>query len=322
MFVDRPDIIILTETWLHGGIKNSELGLSNYNIFRKDRLKNLLRNNNDDDDEEDDESVRGGGVLIAVSKTLKSSNIDCKLFQHDSILSDELYIKVTIDKNKFIIGTTYIPPNSPLLIYERHAENIDNISKLYSDHKLIISGDFNLSKISWSYNDFLHCDFQEGSFLPIKQAASLIGDLYNSFNLRQIFPNHPNKSYTLDLMFADSELVEYLHSSDQLVPLDFPHHECASFKLNISNSCMPYKHFSKYNFHNIDTEALSTCLGSLNWEEILDFEVMNINEAVNLFYEILYAAVDFSVPRIGVLPRKFPNWFSYDLKCAIFKKKF
>ena len=303
MFVDRPEIIILTETWLHEGIMNQELNLSNYNIYRKDRFKRNLTSVN----AVSDECVRDGGVLIAISKVLKSSSIDVKLLQQDSILSEELYVKVTIGKNKFLLEAVYIPPGSPICVYENHLKKVENISRFYSDHRLLITGDFNLPKISWNFNDYLICDFLEGSSLPSKQAASLICDLYNSSNLKQFFPPHPNKTYTLDLLFENNDLVEYLHSSDHLVPLEFSHHVSATFGINIPCSHLQYNHTSKYNFRDIDDEALATCLGSLNWNDILDFDFLNLNESINLFYDILEAAVDLSVPKIGKLPRKFPG---------------
>ena len=33
----KPDIVIGTETWLKDDIKNTELGLNDYEIYRKDR---------------------------------------------------------------------------------------------------------------------------------------------------------------------------------------------------------------------------------------------------------------------------------------------
>lgn len=47
LFINDPDIIVLTETWLTKDILNSELNLKNYNIYREDRKET---NNN----------VRGG----------------------------------------------------------------------------------------------------------------------------------------------------------------------------------------------------------------------------------------------------------------------
>ena len=50
----NPDIIAITETWLHEGIADNEILPSSYNVLRNDR------------------GSRGGGVLLAVK-----SNISC-----------------------------------------------------------------------------------------------------------------------------------------------------------------------------------------------------------------------------------------------------
>ena len=51
------DIILGTETWLDESIQNSELLLSDYDNFRRDR------------------PTRGGGVLVAIKKSLLSEHI-------------------------------------------------------------------------------------------------------------------------------------------------------------------------------------------------------------------------------------------------------
>lgn len=55
------DILILTETWLYPDVTNEELfpDKHNYNIYRRDRVDR-----------------RGGGVLIAVTKTVSSVPLD------------------------------------------------------------------------------------------------------------------------------------------------------------------------------------------------------------------------------------------------------
>ncbi len=59
-FLNEHDILIFTESGLHDGISNLELGLDEFNIFRKDRSSSTS------------ESERLGGVMIAVSNQIKS----------------------------------------------------------------------------------------------------------------------------------------------------------------------------------------------------------------------------------------------------------
>ena len=58
----NPYIIGITETWLDSSIKDSEIHLDNYNIFRNDRADS-----------------RGGGVLLYAHKSLVC--LPCQKFE-------------------------------------------------------------------------------------------------------------------------------------------------------------------------------------------------------------------------------------------------
>lgn len=54
-----PEILVFTETWLSPDIINSELFLNNYRVYRTDRVNR-----------------RGGGVLLAMKKSISSSFVN------------------------------------------------------------------------------------------------------------------------------------------------------------------------------------------------------------------------------------------------------
>ena len=62
----EPDVVVATETWLNPSIFDAELEADDYTIYRRDRQKTI-----------------GGGVLIAVHKSINSTelktNANCKL---------------------------------------------------------------------------------------------------------------------------------------------------------------------------------------------------------------------------------------------------
>ena len=65
IFNDKPDVIVLTETWLSKEhLDNEILPDSYYKIFRRDRSK---RSHPPDPDDDRKYRTKGGGVLIAVS---------------------------------------------------------------------------------------------------------------------------------------------------------------------------------------------------------------------------------------------------------------
>ena len=186
MFINIPNIIILTETWLVNKISNQELNLPNYLIYRSDRVSNS--NNSNINEATDAVDVRGGGVLIAVDRSFHSSNIAAHLIPPASRDLEQLFIKVSFNKTKCIFGSIYIPPNSSCEVYQKHIDCMENISKFYIDHDFYIFGDFNLRKISWGFDHGLQYSFQEGSSAAAQQAASLIGNFYSMLNLKQFYP--------------------------------------------------------------------------------------------------------------------------------------
>ena len=309
-FINTPDIIVLSETWLDHCVNDYELNLYNYSVFRSDRS---LDSNGD--------TRRGGGVLIAISKEICSSLLSSS-YNLPECNIEELFVRITLpDKSKIIIGAVYFPPLSTPDDYFDHVHRLDLISEAYADHKILICGDYNLAKISWSYDDCLR-------FLPFQSASSgdkvsssIICNGYSTYNLHQHFPIHEAKNYTLDLLFGECDMVKYLHSDDQLVPPDTQHHFGASFSINCMVPEVLFRHSVKYNFKKIDLGAMHTCLSSINWNYLLNFELLGLNGVVDLFYDVLYAAIDIAVPKIGQFKKKFPCWYTDELKGYILQKK-
>ena len=86
------DVVVLVETHLDSSIADSEIFPANYLVFRRDRMCN---------------GRCGGGVLIAVSDTFKSS-------LRDDMLSDSELIFVDIsfpNDCKITVGAFYRPHN-------------------------------------------------------------------------------------------------------------------------------------------------------------------------------------------------------------------
>ena len=126
-------IICLTETWLTGSISDIGLFLTNYSIHRKDRLS-------------DKGLTKHGGVLIAVSKNIPSSQID-------SIFQDCVIIRISLNKT-FLICCLYSAPSNSA--YTWTLPDIVELLKFirrkqfeYSAVCSYIAGDINLSSTHW-----------------------------------------------------------------------------------------------------------------------------------------------------------------------------
>ena len=125
----KTDIIIGTETWLVPGTTNSELMLDDYDIYRRDRPS------------------RGGGVLIAIKKSLCSEQISA------SKDTETIFCKVQLKgKKPLIIGCVYRPPDYNL---EQSSQIVREIYSVMNRNNLFIQ----LIQQSWDLrlasSDFL-----------------------------------------------------------------------------------------------------------------------------------------------------------------------
>ena len=101
------DIIYGTETWLHNKIKDAELLLDDYDLYRKERPgnANFTSDIGSLSEEERRRKKVGGGVLLAVKKSLASKPINTP------IKSESVYCQITqTGKPPLIIGCVYRPP--------------------------------------------------------------------------------------------------------------------------------------------------------------------------------------------------------------------
>ena len=309
MFVDVPDIIILSETWLNDDVSLLELNLKHYNIFRSDRERYS-----------DGAVHRGGGVLIGIINSIKAMNVSAMLQKLEEGY-EELLVRITTCNDKFLIGAVYFPPSCTERDYLEHILRLEEASSTFNDHKILLCGDYNLPHIHWGIQS---CGPPSSTGLTpgtAKLYSSIIYNGYSTYQLAQHHPIHLTKGYTLDLMFGDVQLVRYMHSSDQLVPIDKLHHGSATFSINTNLPTMGSKYTPRRNFKKKNVNGMLTCLGSIDWEKFLDFDVIGLNAAVDLFYDCLLEAVKLNVPMTGATASKFPYWYTPELKNTIMKKK-
>lgn len=151
----------MSETWLCDSISDSELGLSNYTVYRCDR--NVSTSN----------LSRGGGVLIAIRNNIPSSILTTYANN-----VEHLFVKITINNKNYIIGSVYIPPNSPSTLYESFVEPVQSVLSTNSDFTLVLCGDLNLPNISW--------DNGESGLTYISPSNHCLPESFAFFNLFQL----------------------------------------------------------------------------------------------------------------------------------------
>ena len=128
-------VISLTETWLIDNIRDNELFDNRYVVFRQDRSYETTCKS------------RGGGVLIAVNKSIPSC-------QHLRFLDvghrEEIWVELKLVNNvSLILGIVYFPPKSPIELYASHIDCLNTLAQHYPNSIILIAGDFNLPNIKW-----------------------------------------------------------------------------------------------------------------------------------------------------------------------------
>jgi hypothetical protein len=124
------DVIVLVETWLHGGISDAEVLDDRYVVYRNDRNVN-----------NSGKSI-GGGVLIAVKKFLTSN----RLSDSNSSLED-VWISLQCCDNSFVFGAIYLPPDATTVSYAKHVQVVKNLLYNNSRSTFFILGDYNLPNV-------------------------------------------------------------------------------------------------------------------------------------------------------------------------------
>lgn len=118
-----PDIVVITETWLHPDILDFEIVPASYCLLRSDR------------------DGRGGGVAIAIKRGLQYRR-EKGIANHESV-----WCTIFARDAPVLIGGTYRKPNaSDDYLLQVHDYLVDKVTPRT---KLILTGDFNLA-IDWT----------------------------------------------------------------------------------------------------------------------------------------------------------------------------
>ena len=172
----RTDVIIGTETWLTSGdqsIKNSELLLDDYDIFRRDR------------------PTKGGGVMIAVKKSLNCEQVS------SAKDSETIFCKVKLKgKKPLILGSVYRPPAYNLDQSQKITAEIQSVMTKFKGAVFWIGGDFNLPDISWKNQDIVSHQYEK----PINE---IFLELSLDLGLTQIVDIPTRGTSILDLLFTN-----------------------------------------------------------------------------------------------------------------------
>ena len=294
---ERPDIILLNETWLKKSINDKEvIEDPTYKIFRKDRtiLSHPINRNKPKKFREN-----GGGVLIAIRDDFEATSKRISLENGAEILA----IEVDIDNSKFIFCTCY---RVGTLGIENHISISNSIKSFFSSKKpkkIFIVGDFNLSSLSWPFDSDNHIS---------NSTERLFSDTFNELGLNQCI-NQPThiKGKTLDILLTNhvqllNNVCVQEHNSickSDHFPVTFNVKTKIKRKKPTKRKC--------YNFKRADWDSLNQDLGNVNWDAILDSA--NLETAWSSFKTNLFQCVNKHIHTITIKSEFQPPWFDSEL---------
>ncbi|XP_029348314.1 uncharacterized protein LOC115034918 [Acyrthosiphon pisum] len=288
--------ICLTETWLTNSFHDTELGLHNYVVFRCDRSS------------QSSSFSRGGGVLVAIRNDVVHNLLPSLINNVEYV-----FVKFYVNNAAYIVCSVYIPPSSPIPVYESFMSAAQYIINANPGFVFIFSGDFNLPDLSWSNDDFGLIYSSSGP------AIHCVPDVfaYNNFFQLNLIPN--SNSNFLDLVFSNDSRINIEKSVTGVIPCH-PYHPALDIMLTFVDdlpsidSCHKY-----YNFRKACYPRISAFLSSFNWLETL--ATTYIDSATCALYDPLHFCVTSFVPLVVFKPSKFPSWFSKNFKNIVFAKK-
>lgn len=119
--------VCLIETWLSNSFHDNKLGLNNYIVFRCDR--NCLTST----------YSRAGDFLIAIRK-----DVQCVLLPYVINNVEHVFVKFHVYNTTFVLCSLYIPPYSPVIVYDSFVTAAQSVIDSHTGCLFIICGDFNL----------------------------------------------------------------------------------------------------------------------------------------------------------------------------------
>jgi len=309
VIINDYEVIIITETWLSEGILSEELFPPGYVIHRRDR------------DSRATGKTRGGGVLIAVKSCFQTVS-----YETPGSLVEELWIGLSFEDHRYVIGVVYIPPGSTLGLYEEHIETINYVRDNLPNTDVVVVGDYNLPGFIKSYKicDSNNSQFREECFsfatlfnssdslvfVSTNQRELLLHDCVAFHDFVQI-NNIVNANNTiLDLVFTNQSNIIVNASSSYLTHAD-SHHPPLEIVLcdDEITTTTDADELCVFNFYKADYEKLNDYLGNVEWDTLYNFS-NNIDQAVDFLYCVLYDAINMFVPKKLVNTLRFPSYFS------------
>lgn len=292
------DIIAISETWATESIFSSELFPSDYLVYRKDRCLTNSR------------VSRGGGVLLAVDTSLRSSALNFSSVTEKIPIIDIVGVKLIVKHHGAIfIIVVYIPPAISFDHMELFFEAFNSWSNFSDSDDVVILGDFNVS------------GFMDGS---TDNFSILLNNFQEFQNLQQYnrLRNYYNR--ILDLVFSKNMTCDVSLLLSPFVKED-RHHPSLHISLPLKKGAVSYFYMNKqsecFNFKKANFQRMYDLFLHTDWSTL--YKTVVVDDACLIFYELLNGIFEETVPksRIKSKRRRYPPWFNPEIISALKNKQ-
>ena len=292
VYLENPDIIAITESWLDDSFNAGEVFPSEYSVFRNDR------------------NTHGGGVALGIKCYLNpvlrpeflSSNIEI------------VWAELTTTRGKCLFGVYYRPPSqnkNGLEILDENLCKIQASNRSYEVYTLV--GDFNI-----------HIDWVSDMNVTIKGALpKTLIDTMNSSGFTQVLKEPTYRTlngadHFLDLVFvSDPSFVIDCSSTYNLNGCD---HSAVSLLLNTCHvKSVPSINKPVYCLKRADFDKMKCLL--TNGIDQLCFKHDDIDCIWNSVEGVIKQSIDKSVPKKRVSKFKSLAWMNKDIRKMCTRKK-
>lgn len=288
---NKVDLITVSESWLSDTITDSEIALSDYSVYRKDRNRH------------------GGGLLAYAHESLPiRRRQDLEI---NGIAS--MWLEIQLAKGKILVGTYYRPPGASETEKSLFMSSLQisvDLCLAENPKSLIILGDFN-DRCKNFYGDHSRSELQH-RLLNFVQANNLYQIITKPTRIT------PTSEYLLDLIITDSP--GYILNSGVTSPICQVDHHGIFSKLTFRSPRINSFCRKIYNYRVADYIQLRETLSYTPWNTGRDtFD--DINDSAKYFSDLFLEVIDSFIPNkvIQIRPKD-KEWMTRQIHFLLNKR--
>ena len=260
------EILCLTETHLNKTVLDSEIEVTGFKFFRRDRDFNIHNEGDISVSEYSGTDIScGGGSIIYYKEYLNVKLIE----PFSKIAPDSLAVEVDTNMGKLCVACIYRSPNLSKQMNQVLLSCLKNICNESNVFEALVIGDFNLPDISWttcstktksSTNNF--AILQQLDYINLFNEVGMSWYLLDEITRRRLVNGVLQENlldqvlYTNEALVTNVELLSGLGQSDH-VSLDIQLGVSLSKPTNISRNVIIKQAWSKISFDNLLRYSLS-----------------------------------------------------------------